>query len=190
MGNEAVIRARVGGKPDQGRALLETNEVVFRGARRCVVKLDAKTRAAARVKGAWLAIGTLELELKADAPKWLGKIQNPKTVLEKLGVKAEQKVALINVKDASFARGFSSAGPGEADVIFFEVGAPADLKQLPRLRQQLPDDGVLWVLAQRQERPSGREGDPGRGQGGRPGRCEGGGIFGDTVGGEVRDSTR
>ena len=151
MGDESTVRARVHGKADRGHALLETNEVVFRGTQRCVVKLDDATRKGARARGAWLSLSdALELELGAEvAAKWLQKIQNPKSVLDKLGVKPGQRVKLINVSDERFAAKMAKADP--PDVIFFEVKAPADLKQLPKLRAQLPDDGVLWLL-----RPKGK----------------------------------
>jgi hypothetical protein len=151
VGAEAETRAKVNGKADRGRALLETDEVVFRGARRCVVKLDASTRKAARVVGAWLTVGALELELGERAAKWLEKIQHPKSVLGKLGLKPGQTVELINLSDESFAASLERAGAAKADVVFFEVKSSGDLKQLPILRKRLPDHGALWLL-----RPKGK----------------------------------
>lgn len=153
MGNEANVRAKVKGAKDSGKALLETNEVLFRGTQRCVVKLDAASRATASVSGAWLKLGALELELgAAEAAKWLQKIRNPKTVLEKLGVKPGQRVRLINVSDASFQEQLEKSGAlisaAAADVVFFEVRTPADLKKLPRIS----GEEVLWVL-----RPKGKD---------------------------------
>jgi len=146
MGNEATVRAKVGGKADAGKALLETHEVVFRGARRCVVKLDA-VRSSAAVSGAWLKLGELELELGAvQAGKWLEKIKNPKTVLQKLGLKPGQKVQLIDVEDPKFAAGFEQTAD-QPDVVFYQVGSPADLKRLPRIA----GEQVLWLL-----RPKGK----------------------------------
>ena len=152
MGNEATVRAKVKGKADEGHALLETHEVVFRGAQRCVVKLD-EVRKSASVSGGWLKLGSLlELELgSATAAKWLDKIRNPKSVLQKLGVKPGQRVKLINVSDASLAAQLEQTGAliseKDPDVFFFEVRAPADLKRLPKLK----GDGVLWLL-----RPKGK----------------------------------
>jgi hypothetical protein len=146
MGNEATVRAKVGGKADKGKALLETNEVLFRGAQRCVVKLDG-VRSSASVSGAWLKLGELELELGAqEAGKWLEKIKNPKTVLQKLGLKPGQKVQLINVGDEKFAAGFERS-EAQPDVVFYQVGSAADLKRLPRIE----GDQVLWLL-----RPKGK----------------------------------
>ena len=157
MGNEATVRAKVNGRADQGRALLETNELVFRGARRCAVKLDAATRAAARAKGGWLTVGSLSLELGADqAGKWLVKIQRPKSVLEKLGVKRGQVAALVSLDDeVAFARQLAEHGVTlgkNATVVFFQVRTVKDLERLPKLRKALPDDGVLWLL-----RPKGKD---------------------------------
>lgn len=152
MGNEATVRAKVNGKADEGHALLETNELIFRGAQRCVVKL-ADVRAKATAAGAWLKLGkTLELELgPAQAAKWLEKIKSPKSVLQKLGVKPGQRVKLIHVDDAAFAAELEQSGAliseKDADVIFYAVRDPADLKRLPKIS----GEKVLWLL-----RPKGK----------------------------------
>ncbi len=152
MGAEATVKAKVLGKPDQGHALLETHELVFRGAQRCVVRLD-EVRKTATVSGAWLKLGKdLELELGAGAAKkWLEKIKNPKSVLQKLGVKPGQRVKLINVADPSLATELEATGAvltdDRADVVFLQVRDAADLKRLPKIT----GDGALWLL-----RPKGK----------------------------------
>ena len=150
MGNEATVRAKVKGRADQGHALLETNELVFRGAQRCVVKL-ADVRAKATIDGGWLKLGpALELELGPDqAAKWLEKIKNPKSVLQKLGVKPGQRVKLIHVDDAAFATELEDSGAliSEQDphVIFYAVRNAADLKRLPKISGET----VLWLLREK-----------------------------------------
>jgi hypothetical protein len=157
MGAERELRARIAGVADRGRALLETNEVIFRGTRRCVVKLDA-VRARAKVTGGWLHLGELELELgPKDAAAWLQKIKNPKSVLDKLGVKAGQRALLINWDDPSFGaeleqRGIELISTAKgADAIFFRVTELGALQALPRLRKAMPDHCALWLL-----RPKGK----------------------------------
>ena len=149
MGNEATVRAKVQGKLDQGHALLEVSEVVFRGTQRCVVRLE-EVRATATVAGGWLKLDrNLELELGPDlAEKWLEKIRNPRTVLQKLGVKRGQRVRLINLDEPELVAELIQAGAlisdsdTEADVFFFMVRDAADLKKLPKVTR----DEVLWVL--------------------------------------------
>lgn len=150
MGNEATVRAKVMGKADEGHALLETSEVVFRGARRCVVKLG-DVRAKASVQGSWLKLGAaLELELgPQQAAKWLEKIKHPKTVLQKLGVKPGQRVKLIHLDDAAFAAELEQSGAliseRDPDVIFYAVRNASELKRLPRISGAQ----VLWLLREK-----------------------------------------
>jgi hypothetical protein len=158
MGAEAEVRARVKGKADRGRALLETNEVIFRGAQRCVVKLDA-VRAKASAAGGWLKLSPdLELELGAQAEKWLQKIKNPKSVLQKLGVKKGQVATLIGEHDEAFARELESQGLSverslkkNAELVFALISSRDALSELKKLRRALADDGALWLL-----RPKGK----------------------------------
>jgi hypothetical protein len=81
--------------------MLETHEVIFRGeGLRVVLKLAELTEAA--TQDGVLVLRTrdserLELELGDAATKWLKKIKNPPSRLDKLGVKTGMKVAVIGV---------------------------------------------------------------------------------------------
>src|SRR5438105_13506089 len=140
MGAELKCRARVRGKTDQGLALLETNEVVFRGAQRCTVKLD-DVRDRAKVDGDWLMLGDLELQLRAKAARWLEKIKHPKSVLDKLGVKPGDLAWLVGDFEASFTRELMARGltVGEgvpskaARLVFFRLHRAQDLEQVEKL---------------------------------------------------------
>jgi hypothetical protein len=156
MGAEQKCRARVRGKADQGLALLETNEVVFRGSQRCTVKLD-DVRGQAEVKGEWLMLGDLELQLRAQAGKWLEKIKHPKSVLDKLGVKPGDLAWLVGDFEASFTRDLMARGlsVGEgvpnkaARLVFFRLHKVRDLEQMTRLASSLAPDGTLWLIRQK-----------------------------------------
>ena len=153
MGLEATCAATLDGERARGKALLETTEVVFRGAARCVVTLDA-ARASARVSGGWLKLGALELELgPVQAARWLQRIKNPKSVLEKLGVKAGQVATVLG--DDAFARELEGRGltlsDHGADVVFLFVHSAADLKRITALRKRLRNDASLWLI-----RPKGQ----------------------------------
>ncbi|HEY2900385.1 MAG TPA: DUF3052 domain-containing protein, partial [Polyangia bacterium] len=105
MGREAVCQARLGRKKGEGKALLETSELIFRGDFRVKIPFAAVT--ALDVKGQTLAVtwpeGTLALELGAvQAPKWAEKIRHPPSRLDKLGVKAASTVAVIGNFAADF----------------------------------------------------------------------------------------
>ena len=104
MGREASCRARLAGGPGErwgpsaeGKALLETNEVIFRGAFRARVPLDQIRAVVARAGALTLTWpeGKLELELGAAAEKWADAIRHPRSVLDKLGIAPGLRVALL-----------------------------------------------------------------------------------------------
>src|SRR5215475_7143884 len=106
MGNELNCVARIGGKTDRGRALLETSELIFRGAE-CRVKIRF-----AEMKGVETQDGELRIKTKDGvygfalgraAEKWREKILHPKTRIEKLGVRAGMGVQVMGEPDAEFA---------------------------------------------------------------------------------------
>src|SRR5688572_19629848 len=102
MGAEANCRATINGRSARGKALLETHEILFRGeGLRVVVKLTELIEVATRdgLLELRTANDVLRLELGDDAAKWLKKIKNPPSRLDKLGVKSGMKVAVIGVVD-------------------------------------------------------------------------------------------
>jgi hypothetical protein len=161
MGADLKCQAKVRGESDSGRALFETNEIIFRGHHRCVVKLD-DVRASAEVKGDWLVLGDLELKLKAQASKWLEKIKHPKSVLDKLGVKPGELAWLVGGFDAAFTKDLMAHGlsvfegaPAKekaAQLVFFRLATVKDLQSVSRLAKALTPDGALWLI-----RPKGKD---------------------------------
>src|SRR5688572_9717950 len=104
MGNEADGKRLVGKKWVPGRALLETEELVFRGDARCKIPFhDIKT---VRGTGSRLEVSTAAesyvFDLDADAAAWAHKIQNPKGRIEKLGIKPGMQVGLYCISDERF----------------------------------------------------------------------------------------
>jgi hypothetical protein len=73
-------------------------------------------------------------------------------LLDKLGVKAGMRVALIAFADAGFEAELAERGaaivepaPG-LDLVFFRVDRPADLYRIAELRPLIHDAGAIWVL--------------------------------------------
>lgn len=159
MGADIKCQAKVRGQSCSGRALLETNEVIFRGTQRCVVKLD-DVRHNAEVKGEWLVLGELELKLKTAAPKWLEKIKHPKSVLDKLGVKPGELAWLVGGFDTAFTKDLMAHGlsvfegtPAKAaQLVFFRLAGAKDLATVAKLAKALAPEGALWLI-----RPKGKD---------------------------------
>src|SRR5262245_49588773 len=104
MGAEIPCKAEIDGRRVVGRALLETDEVLFRGDVRVVIPL--RSIRSIEVDGEALTLshssGTARFFLGSAAAKWAERIRNPKSVLDKLGVKAEHEVAIVGSLPSGF----------------------------------------------------------------------------------------
>lgn len=156
MGNTLKSRMHLGGETYDGEAMFETSELLFRGAKRLVIPLDQIRSADARdgMLHVKYTGGEAAFELGAQAAKWAEKIRNPKSVVQKLGIKAGQVVSLVQLDDDTFAADLTSAGAqvsrGRAkknsDAIFYGASSRADLSRLETLRTSLAPNGSLWVI--------------------------------------------
>ena len=93
MGDQASCKVRFGKEESQGKALLETKEILFRGEFRLKIPFSAIT--SAKAAGGELRLETAEglatFHLGEAAEKWCRKILHPKSRIEKLGVKPGAK---------------------------------------------------------------------------------------------------
>jgi hypothetical protein len=157
MGQEMECTAHVGRRALAGKAMLETDELVFRGDERLRIRLADVKRAKAtddgrlviRFKG-----GTVSFELGAAAAGWAARINNPPTRLDKLGVKHGQRVALAGTVDAEFERELETADvsvkrgrPGKgADLVVLGAERIRDLERIAAMEAAIAPDGAVWVV--------------------------------------------
>ena len=161
MGEERRCTVEFGGRASEGTALLETDEVIFRGDFRLAIPLAEIGSVEAQdglLTLRWRdASATFDLGSRASA--WAEKIRNPRTLADKLGVKAGSRVAVLGIEDERFRallaeRGAELAdGEPEArsDLVFLGAAKPEDLDRLTELRSFLTPNGAIWVVA-----PKGR----------------------------------
>jgi|SRR5919106_3058780 hypothetical protein len=157
MGSEAVCRARFKGQTSEGKALLETSEILFRGDFRLSIPFASVV--SLRAEGGELAIGfdgdVAVFELGPRAALWAEKIRNPRGLLDKLGVKAGMSVRVLGVRDVNFLSQMeartgpvrASDGAGAADLIFFAADQIDDLARLPSLKAGIKSAGAIWVVS-------------------------------------------
>jgi hypothetical protein len=73
-------------------------------------------------------------------------------LLDKLGVKAGMRVALVGFADAAFEAELAGRGATVADLspgldlVFYRVDRPSDLHRIAELRPLIHDAGAIWVL--------------------------------------------
>lgn len=147
MGAEVECRATIEGVDRHGQASLEADYVLFRGAD-YRVKLPLAGVTAQAVDGR-LELGRVVLHLGAHASKWADKIANPKSLLDKLGVKAGQNVVVLGVNDAEFLAQLTAPGKRlkqNLDLVFLGVDQPVDLDRLSVIRTKLTPAGAIWIV--------------------------------------------
>lgn len=153
MGNEMKCEAHWGRQSGEGKALLETNEILFRGAFR--LKIPLKSISAIEARGGKLLVtfpeGQASFALGQDlAEKWRHKILNPKSLMDKLGVKPESRVNLDGVEDPAFLADLRQRGPiiatQDCDIVFFGAETAAALKKLVALQKRIRSNGAIWVI--------------------------------------------
>jgi hypothetical protein len=128
VGSEVVCSVKIGRRSARGKALLETNEIIFRSPElrlkiplNAIEKLDAKDGALSVT----YADSTATFGLGPVAARWAERIRNPKSLIDKLGVKPEHRVVVLGVKDAGFL---------------------ATLGKLAKLRDAIKRDGMIWAV--------------------------------------------
>ena len=156
MGAESTCVAHFAGQRSEGKALLETDHVLFRGTFRLKIPHASITRldASAGKLSITYADGTAVFELGPSAAKWADKIRNPRSLLDKLGVTPDMRVAVVGVDDEGFLAQLGERVSDVAtrtpkkgtDIIFFQADAVGDLSKLEKLRAYLKPDGAIWVV--------------------------------------------
>lgn len=158
MGQEAICTVRLGGRACEGKALLETDRLIFRGEFRLSVPLSSIRGVA--VHGGELEVkypdGTAVFELGPNAEKWARAIQNPRGLLDKLGVKAGMRVAVLGIDDSACwsdlrARIGATAtqAEGDLDIVFWRADDRERLATLAELRARIKPNGAIWVVSPR-----------------------------------------
>lgn len=155
MGREAQVTCRIGSTEEAVKALLESQELVLRGAtlRRRWPLADLKGLA---VRGEALAFRAggeaVALQLgAAEAAKWKLRIETPPPGLaRKLGIAPDRPAAVFGPVDddpalAAALQGACTDSVAEATVLVAVVLDDAALAQAMALHRGLPCDG-LWVV--------------------------------------------
>ena len=156
MGAEAKCTATISGKKAVGKALLETDELIFRGEDvrlkipyKSVSSIDAKDGV---LHIAWLS-GVASFELGPDAVKWADRIRNPPTRIDKLDVKPGQLVLFVGIRDSTLREEIETRGAmvlarpiQPVDAIFVAANERADLRRLATVQNFLKRDGAIWVI--------------------------------------------
>jgi hypothetical protein len=156
MGNEAKCTVRFGKEMSEGKALLETSEVLFRGGFRLKIPF-ASIKSVKAVDGE-LRLQTAEglaiFELGPAAEKWREKILHPKSRIEKIGLKPGAKISVFGDFAADF---FEEVKPlagsvtkdkvtAECDLVFFAANSVKELSSVAKIVKSLKGAAGLWIV--------------------------------------------
>jgi hypothetical protein len=156
MGNELKCTVRFGKEVSEGKALLETSEVLFRGNFR--LKIPFRSIKSAKAMDGELRLQTADglavFELGPAAEKWREKILHPKTRIEKIGVKRAAMVSLFGSFEADFLSELKSLDaavtkdkvPPEADAVFFAADSVKELSSVAKIARPLKGATALWIV--------------------------------------------
>jgi hypothetical protein len=156
MGNELKCAVRYGKEKSEGKALLETSEILFRGAFR--LKIPFSTIKSAKAIDGELRLETADglavFEIGPAAEKWREKILYPKTRIEKIGMKPGEKISLLGSFEPDFLAeleplaGSVTKGKVAADsnTIFLAADSLKELSAVAKMAKSLKGAGSLWIV--------------------------------------------
>ncbi len=157
MGKEAKCVARIDGKKEEGKALLETSELIFRGTE-CRVKITFAEMKSVAAENGELRIKTKDrafaFVVGKAAEKWREKILHPKSRAAKLGITAGTRVRCIGEFEAEFLNELSknkveivkSDGSSGTEVTFLTVPDKAALAAVGKNAKKMKGADALWMV--------------------------------------------
>lgn len=155
MGKEAHVSARFADGADQGRLQYEAPRLIFRGAQRRVWTGEGLAGVRAEGEDLVLADGArFALGAKAAA-SWADAIANPRSRLDKLGVKPGMRVAVLGVDDDAILGELTDRGAvvvndlAALEVLFYAADSDADLARIGELVPALAERGALWIVSRK-----------------------------------------
>jgi hypothetical protein len=156
VGAEARTTLKVGRQSYEGTALLETDELRFRGDTR--MRIALRDVSAVSAKDGTLRVehanGVASFVLGDAAEAWAEKIRSPRTLADKLGVKRGMQVAVIDVDDRAILDDLEAKGaqlvmgsvPQDAMMVLFRIVRPSQLATLGAMTSRIARDGAIWVV--------------------------------------------
>jgi hypothetical protein len=156
VGNELKCTVRFGKESSEGKALLETSEVLFRGVFRLNIPF-ASIKSVKAVDGELLletANGLAVFEIGVAAEKWCEKILHPKSRIEKIGLKPGAKISLLGGFDGDFLEELKQlvgsvtkdkAAAG-SETVFLAADSEKELSQVAKVAKSLKGAAALWIV--------------------------------------------
>jgi len=155
MGKEAFeVVGRFADGEDEGRLQWEAPKLVFRPDGKLKRTFEGEALIGLKAEGddLLLADGTRFTLGAVQASRWATAILTPPGRLDKLGVKPDLRVAVLNLGDPDFVTELSSRGVpaddlSELDLLFYGADSEAELARIGELVPTLAARGALWIVS-------------------------------------------
>ena len=157
MGAEAKTTLRLGRQTFSGTAHLETEELRFRGETRLRIPLASVS--GVEVRGGALRVthaeGLAVFGLgDAAATRWAERIRSPRSLADKLGVKAGMRIAVLGVDDGTILEDLTRRGatlvagkvPAGTPMVLWRVTTASQLTRLAGIAKRIARDGSIWAV--------------------------------------------
>lgn len=153
MGSEATCRVRLNGKESMGSAHCGDGEIDFRGDFR--FRWYWKELNGLTASGGVLTVSrdgeTAEFELGANADKWLFQIQNPKSRLDKFGLRLGHRYLALGSFDDHFEtelkeRAGDPTDSNDLDIMFLRMDSADELERVLAARKRIVSNGMIWAV--------------------------------------------
>lgn len=153
MGLEATCSVKLNDRRSEGAAHCGDGEIDFRGDFRFKWKWsDLSSASAAQGKLKVNRNGDVaEFELGDLAEKWLFQMKNPKSRLDKLGLKPGHRYAAWGEFDEAFphelnTRAGEPTKKGAYDLVFIRLNPGDDFKSILRAKKEIEPNGMIWTI--------------------------------------------
>ena len=157
MGSEIKTKITVGKNFVEGKVLLESGEIIIHGKERMRIPFK-QIRSLSAVDGVLrFSVDKIPFQivlgLKAD--RWMEKIKNPKSVFDKLGVKPDATISVVNMRDKTFIDELKNRVANvtvgktvkNSDLIFYEANSTVEVKKLSSFKKYITSNGGIWVVS-------------------------------------------
>jgi len=155
LGKEATVTAVFADGADEGRLQYEPPKLLFRGAQRRVFEGEGLKGVRADGADLVLADGSRFALGEKQGAGWADAILNPKGRMDKIGVKAGMRVAVMGVSDATLSAELAEKGAlpvaelANLDLLFYAADTAAALARIEGLVPLLSERGALWVVSRK-----------------------------------------
>lgn len=163
MGAEARCQLRLDGRLHEGKALLETDELRFRGTAIADDRAVRLTIPFASIRNVTSDEGALHVHhaggdatflLGPQSARWAERIRSPKSLIDKLDVKPAHTVSVVALRDDDFVRTLEARAARvvvgriapRSDIVFLGAEEARGLARIARAASAIARDGTIWVI--------------------------------------------